>query len=271
MMVDYAQEFGVTLTQLSWAKATIVPGLISLITLPVIIYYLNPPEIKNTPGAKQFATERLKAMGPISINEIFMLSTLGLLLFLWMIGDKFGVDATSAAFLGLGLLLVGGVLTWEDILSEKTAWDTFIWLTTLIMMTSFLAKFGMISWFSQHIQNMVFGYSWPAALAILLAVFYYSHYFFASLTAHITSLYSAFTAVAIACGAPPILACLMFAFVATLSGCTTHYGTGCGVVYFGTGYVSFSKWWTMGAIIGFMHMLVWCGIGPVWWKFIGIW
>lgn len=271
MMVDYAQEFGVTLTQLSWAKATIVPGLISLITLPVIIYYLNPPEIKNTPGAKQFATERLKAMGPISINEIFMLSTLGLLLFLWMIGDKFGVDATSAAFLGLGLLLVGGVLTWEDILSEKTAWDTFIWLTTLIMMTSFLAKFGMISWFSQHIQNMVFGYSWPAALAILLAVFYYSHYFFASLTAHITSLYSAFTAVAIACGAPPMLACLMFAFVATLSGCTTHYGTGCGVVYFGTGYVSFSKWWTMGAIIGFMHMLVWCGIGPVWWKFIGIW
>jgi DASS family divalent anion:Na+ symporter len=271
MMVDYARDLGVTLTQLSWIKTTIVPGLISLLTLPLIIYYLYPPEIKQTPGAKEFALESLKKMGKISINEIFMLSTLALLLFLWMVGDKFGVDATSAAFLGLALLLVGGVLNWEDILTEKSAWDTFIWLTTLVMMTAYLGKLGMISWFSQHIQAMVGGYSWPIALAMLLTVFFYSHYFFASLTAHISSLYPAFTAVAIATGTPPMLACLMFAFVATLSGCTTHYGTGCGVVYFNTGYVSFSKWWSIGAIMGFIHMIIWCGFGPMWWKFLGIW
>lgn len=271
LMVDFARELGVTITQFSWLKATIVPGAISLAILPLIVYYVYPPEIKQTPGAKEFATERLKSMGPVSRNEILMLSTLGLLLFLWMLGDKIGVDATSAAFLGLGILLISGVLTWEDILSEKTAWDTFIWLTTLIMMTAFLAKFGMVTWFSQHIQTMVTGYPWHISLAILLAVFFYSHYFFASLTAYVTSFYSAFAAVAIATGTPPALACLLFAFVATLSGCTTHYGTGCGVVYFGTGYVSFSKWWSIGALMGLVHLLIWCGIGLPWWKFLGIW
>lgn len=271
IMVELSQTFGVTLTWMSWAKATIVPGVISLITLPLIMMLINPPEVKSTPGAKEFATNRLKAMGSISVNEIFMLSTFALLLFLWMFGGSFDIDATSAAFLGLALLLVGGVLTWEDILGEKNAWDTFIWLTTLLMMTSFLGKLGMISWFSEHMQSMVTGYTWPAALALLLTAFFYSHYFFASLSAHITSLYGAFTAVAIAMGTPPMLACLMFAFIATLSASTTHYGTGCGLVYFGTGYNTFQRWWGVGAIMGFVHVAIWCGIGLVWWKYLGIW
>jgi DASS family divalent anion:Na+ symporter len=271
LIVIFATDFGVNLTWLSWAKATIVPGLISLLSLPLIIYYVYPPEIKKTPGAKEFATERLKAMGPVSKNEWLMLSTFGLLLVLWMFGEMIGVDATGAAFLGLALLLVGGVLTWDDILSERNAWDTFIWLTVLLMMTNFLAKFGMISWFSGHMQTMVTGYSWPAALAILIIVFFSSHYFFASLTAFISSLYSAFTAVAIATGTPPELAVLMFAFIATLSACTTHYGTGTGPVYFGTNYIPVSRWWSIGAIMGLTHIVVWCGIGLSWWKFIGIW
>lgn len=271
IMVQLARNFGVEITWMSWAKATIVPGLISLVTLPLILFYANPPEAKQTPGAKEFAKKSLQAMGKISINEIFMLSTFGLLLFLWMFGAAFGVSATAAAFLGLALLLVGGVLTWEDILNEKNAWDTFVWLTTLLMLTSFLGEYGMISWFSGHMKSLVIGFAWPAALAMLLAAFFYSHYFFASLTAHITSLYSAFTAVAIATGTPPMLACLMFAFIATLSACTTHYGTGCGLVYFGTGYVSFKRWWGVGALMGFVHVIVWCGFGLLWWKFLGIW
>jgi len=271
MMVNFAKEFGVDITWLSWAKATIVPGMISLMTLPLIIYYVFPPEVKHTPGAKDFAKERLKAMGPVSMNEKFMLSTFGLLLFLWMFGSMINVDATAAAFLGLSLLLIGGVLTWDDILNERHAWDTFIWLTTLLMITSFLFKFGMITWFSEHMQAMVVGYSWPIALSVLLLAFYYSHYFFASLTAHISSLYSAFTAVAIATGTPPMLACMTFAFMATLSACSTHYGTGCGVVYFGTGYVSFQRWWGIGALMGFVHMAIWGTIGLMWWKFIGMW
>ncbi len=183
LMVMFAQDFGVTLTWLSWTKATIVPGLISLITMPLIIYKIFPPEIKRTPAAKEFATDKLKEMGPIKKNEIFMLSTFALLLILWMFGDMIGVDPTAAAFLGLALLLAGGVLTWNDILSEKNAWDTFIWLTTLLMMASFLTKFGMVTWLSQHVQTLVAGFSWPAACAILIIAFFYSHYFFASLTA----------------------------------------------------------------------------------------
>lgn len=271
LMVSFAQQWGVNITWLGWAKATIVPGLVSLFTLPLIVYFLYPPEIKSTPEAKEFATSRLKAMGPISKNEIFMLSTFGLLLVLWMFGESFGVDATGAAFLGLAMLLVGGVLSWDDILGEKNAWDTFIWLSALLMMTSFLTKFGMIDWLSGHMSGIVDGRSWPAAMAILLIIFFYTHYFFASLTAHITSLYSAFVAVSIASGAPPMLACLLFAFIATLSACTTHYGTGTGPVYFGTNYVSFSRWWSIGAVMGFVHIIVWCGLGMVWWKFIGIW
>lgn len=271
MMARFAEQWGVTISWLGWAKATIVPGLISLITMPIIVYLIYPPEIKHTPGAKEFAMERLNKMGPVSKNELFMLSTFILLLVLWMGGEHFGIDPTGAAFLGLALLLVGGVLTWDDILGEKNAWDTFIWLSTLVTMTTFLGKLGMIDWFSMQINGLVTGMNWPTATALLMFIFFYTHYFFASLTAYITSLYSAFVAVAIAAGAPPMLTCLMFAFMAILSACTTHYGTGTGPVYFGTGYVPFSRWWGVGAVMGFVHVIVWLGIGLMWWKFIGIW
>ena len=38
------------------------------------------------------------------------------------------VDATATTFLGLSLCLLTGVLTWEDALKEKSAWDTIFGL-----------------------------------------------------------------------------------------------------------------------------------------------
>lgn len=51
-------------------------------------------------------------------------------------GDTLGVDATTASFVGLSILLLSGVLSWEDVKSEKGAWDTLIWFAALLMMAN---------------------------------------------------------------------------------------------------------------------------------------
>ncbi len=68
-----------------WALAAIVPGIISLIVVPWVIYKIYPPEIKETPMASEIASDKLKAMGRISLNEWIMIGTIGSLLIMWIL------------------------------------------------------------------------------------------------------------------------------------------------------------------------------------------
>lgn len=52
------------------------------------------------------------------------------------------------------------------------------------------------------------GLSWQAAFGVVTALYFYSHYFFASGAAHIGAMYTAFVSVSIACGTPGIVAAL---------------------------------------------------------------
>ena len=61
-------------------------------------------------------------MGPMSRNEKITLGVFAVLLVLWAgllapLGIK--VDATTTTFLGISLLLLTGVLTWDDVLKRK--------------------------------------------------------------------------------------------------------------------------------------------------------
>jgi DASS family divalent anion:Na+ symporter len=51
----------------------------------------------------------------------------------------------------------------------------------------------------------------------------------------------------------------------------THYGTGSAPVFFGAGYVSQGTWWRLGLLLSLMNLVIWLGIGPVWWKALGMW
>lgn len=128
--------------------------------------------------------------------------------------------------IGLAVLLLTQVLTWEDIKKEQGAWDTLTWFAALVMLASFLNELGMVGWFSDAMKSYVSGFSWISAFLILIVVYFYSHYFFASATAHISAMYSAFLAVIVAAGAPPLLAALSLAFFSNLFASTTHYGAG---------------------------------------------
>lgn len=48
-------------------------------------------------------------------------------------------------------LLITGVVTWKECLGEAVAWDTFTWFASLIAITGYLNKYGLISWLSQTV------------------------------------------------------------------------------------------------------------------------
>lgn len=262
---------GKSISWMGWASAAIVPGIISLLIIPYVIYKLYPPEIKETPAAATMAAEKLKEMGPVKKQEWYMIGVFLLILVLWIFGSSLKIDATTTAFIGLGALLLTQVLSWSDIKKEEGAWDTLVWFSVLVMMATFLNALGMIPWFSSTMKGAVSGMPWMWALVILSVVYFYSHYFFASATAHVSAMYAAFLAVLVAAGAPPLVSALVLGFFSNLFGCTTHYGAGPAPVFFGSGYVSQNKWWSIGFLISIIHIVLWLVIGGLWWKVLGLW
>jgi DASS family divalent anion:Na+ symporter len=272
MAQKFAADFGIVITWNSWFVAAIVPGLVSLLFIPYLLYKIYKPEITETPEAVEMAKAKLREMGKPSMAEWLMVGVFAFVLVLWVIGEKsFGIDGTTAALLGLGLLLISGVLTWKDVLEEHNAWDVLIWTGALIMMAGFLNKIGMIPWFSKVVGASMAGHSWQFAFLVLGLTYFYAHYFFASMTAHVGAMYAAFLGVAITLGAPPMLAALVLCFFSNLHASMTHYGTGPAAAMFGLGYVPIGTWWRLGFIVSVVNIFIWVVIGGAWWKVLGLW
>jgi len=272
LAVELAKSAGVHISWGRWMLAALVPGLVSLLLVPLVMFKLSRPEITRTPGAPLEAKRKLAEMGPMSRAEKVMLATFGLLLLLWTVGDQlWNLNSTVAALTGLAVLLVAQVLTWDDILNERTAWDTLVWFAALVMMAGFLNSLGLIKWFSGEMKHAVGGLAWQPAFLVLALVYFVSHYFFASNTAHVSAMYAAFLATAIALGTPALLAALIFGFLSSLFGGLTQYGSGPAPVLFGAGYVPLGAWWRIGAVVGAMNLVIWLVIGGAWTKLLGIW
>jgi divalent anion:Na+ symporter, DASS family len=272
IIARFAQEVtGIEITYARWAIASIVPALLSLLLVPWVLYRVFPPEIKHTPAASELASQELTAMGRMKWSEWLMLLVFALVAILWMTSKAHGIDYAAVALLGISVLLITGVLDWEDLINEKSAWSVFIWYGGLIRMAEALGQTGITKRFAEASGSLTTGWKWWLALASLLLIYFYAHYVFASITAHVTAMYTPFLIVILAAGAPPYLAVLSLAFFSNLGASLTHYGTTPAPIYFGAGYTTQRTWWWLGLITSLITIAVWSLVGFTWWKVLGLW
>lgn len=272
LIADFALKIGhVEMTWIRWFLGAIVPGAISLLLVPVLLYRLHHPVMTNTQAAMDHAREELRRMGRFSNEERRLAVIMLLVMAGWITSPWHHIPNAFVALAGVSAILLGRVLTWNDLLSENKAWDALIWFAPLIMMAGELNKRGVIEILSQA----MFGYArllpWLVGLVLLAVAYLYIHYGFASMTAHITALYPGFLAAALATGAPPLLAAFLLAYFSNLNAGMTHYGTGSAPVYFGVGYIGQSTWWKIGLIMSAVNVVIWLTVGMAWWKLIGFW
>ncbi|KAL6957160.1 cytochrome P450-dit2 [Sarracenia purpurea var. burkii] len=98
-----------------------------------------------------------------------------------------------AAMLGLSILLLSGVLDWDDCLSEKLAWDILVWFGVLVGMESQLTTLGIVSWISDGVAKSLKSLSLGQ-------------------TIHVAALYSAFHGMQLASKVPRLLAALALVY-----------------------------------------------------------
>ena len=265
------QTAGVEISWALWFYAASVPGLLSILTVPFLIHRAYPPELQDTLQAQQYAQRELDRMGPADRSEKLLGMIFVLLASVWATSALHSVSTVAAALAALSLLLVLDILQLEDVVGEKPAWSTFLWFGGMLSLAGALSQSGVISWFVGFLEAGFSGNLGMAALILLALLYFYLHYFFVSMTAQIIALYVAFLATALAAGAPPLLASLIFCFFSNLYASLTHYADGCAPIFYGSGYIEQSDWWRVGFYLSLANLAIWLGVGLPWWRWLGIW
>jgi DASS family divalent anion:Na+ symporter len=266
-----ADVAGVELSYARWFVGGVLPGVLSLVAVPLVIYRLFPPDVRQTPGAAAFARDELARLGRMGRGERIMLLTFVLIAGLWMTTSLHHINYAVVALVGICTLLLTNVLSWDDVIGERAAWDVFIWYGGLVQMAAALGETGITKRFAEAAAGFTAGWAWGAALAVLLLVYFYAHYGFASITAHATAMYVPFLVVTMAAGAPALLAVLSLAYFSNLDAALTHYGTTPAPIYFGARYVTQREWWKYGFIASVVTIAIWSSVGFAWWKLLGWW
>lgn len=253
----------------TWTLNALVPAVVCLLLIPPILYRLLRPSITRTPDAADFARRELAALGRPDRSEWLTIGLFVAVCTLWICLP--GRDAALVAVGGMCALLLLGVLTWEDVISERAGWDVFIWYGGLVLLGNQLNEMGLTDDFARLTVGYVAGYHWLTMFVVLVVVYFYAHYGFAGITTHLSSLYPAFAAVLIKAGTPAPLAIWSLAYVANFSAGLTNYGTTHAPLVFGTGYVSTRKWWGVGLGLSVVNLTVWLTLGLLWWRILGLW
>lgn len=261
----------VEVTWSSWFLSAIVPGIVSCIAVPWVVYRIVPPEVEHTPAASEFARAQLEKMGSLGRREATALGVFAGVGALWLTSGWHGLDVTFVAMLGLAILLLTRTLAWDSVTGERPGWDVFIWYGGLLKMGELLNNTGVTKVFAENVGGLFVGLPWLTVLLLTLLIYFYAHYFFASITAHVLAMFPPFVLLLTAVGVPPLLAVYSLMCLANLTAGLTHYGTTTGPILYSANYVTFGEWWRAGFVMSIVNLIVWLTVGFAWWKYLGYW
>ena len=251
----------VELSWMQWFLAFVPVGVVLLLAVPLLAYVLYPPEVKQGKEVPAWAASELQKMGSLSRREITLAVLVMIALALWIFGDHL-MNATTAALVVICLMLLTRVVSWDDMLANKQAWNTFAWFATLVALADGLSRTGFVKWFADTIGAHMGGLPPTTAAIVLMLVFYFTHYMFASVTAHVTAMLPVMLAVA--SGIPGMQMepfALLLALTLGMMGILTPYGTGPSPVYFGSGFIPAADYWRLGGIFGVIYVAVFLLVG----------
>jgi len=241
---------------MGWLVGFLPLGLLLFLVQPLIIHRLCPPAVTTTAEVPQWARRELAAMGPLSRREVSMGLLAVLALALWIFGGPW-LNATTVALLSFSLMIVTGVVSWDDVLEYRRGWNNLIWFATLITLADGLSRVGFLPWFATSVATSVGGLPPALKVVLLVSVFFVAHYMFASLTAHATALLPVLlSAIVVIPDLPIAVVALCLSYTLGLMGVITPYATGSAPLYYASGYISHRDFWTLGLVFGAFYLVM---------------
>ena len=217
--------------------------------------------MKSSPEATVWAGKELDALGPMTRKEVVLAVLASAALVMWIFGGKF-MNATLVALVAVGLMIPAKVVSWDDILGNKPAWNILFWYGTLMAIADGLNRVGFLKWFCQNMASAMSGFGILTVIVLLVIVFWYASFFFASITALTTALLPPFLMAALMVPGLPIKIFVMLMCGSLgLRGILTPYAVAPATIYYGSGYITPKDHWRLGFIFSTFFLVVFLGVG----------
>jgi L-tartrate/succinate antiporter len=252
---------GLEISWRDWLLGIAPLGLLLFLLVPLLGYWLYPPEIKSTAGASAWAGAALTTMGGMTRKEWLMAGlALGALL-LWTLADTY-INATMVAIVIVVAMLLLRVISWNDVLEYKQAWNMLIWFGTLVALADGLGRVGFLEWFAVSTSALPLGLPITWIMVAVVAAYFLVHYMFASLTAHATALMPVFLTAVVAIPDMPLqTVAMLLCYTSGFSCLLTPYASGPSVIYYGSDYITRADFWRLGATFGLIFLAALLGLG----------
>lgn len=271
--VKLAQDvLGISINWPLWTVAAL-PGFIGFLLTPYIIYKLCPPDTASMTEVRARAGQELAGMGRVSSKEWIAAGIFLTILILWSTSTVTKIDNTLVAFIGISLMLVSGVLDWDDLAEGKAMWSLLIWFGAILGFSAALTQLGFFSWFAGVIKLLLptAGLSEYGMLLLVAVLAIVPHYLFVSYTGYVVAFSPLIFSFVAATDVPKYPAFFILAYLMIISCTLTHYGNALGSLLMGKGYNDKKTWWGAGTLITLLHAALYLTIGVVYWKLIGLW
>ena len=254
---------GIDLTWTDWLIGFLPIGAPLFLLLPWLVYKIYPPQIRSSVEVPRWAAQELAGLGAITLNEIIMAALVVAALTLWIVGGSV-IDPAMVALGAISLMVVLSLVSWDDIVGNRTGWNVLVSFATMLAMAEGLAKTGVIDWIGRTVSGVLSGHAPLLVMTLLVVLFFVVHYMFASLTAHATALLPVMLATGIAVpGVPARTFAMLLVFSLGVMGVLTPYATGPAPVYFGSGYIPRRDFWRLGLIFGLIFLTALLLLGVV--------
>jgi divalent anion:Na+ symporter, DASS family len=262
--IQVAREYGVDVGFGKWLIASSVPALLVIGLLPWLLARLFNPGVKATPEAPAAARKILAELGPLSREEKITAIAFILMVSGWIFADKLGMNVTSIAFAGLGVLLMTGVLTAQDIATQGDTLATFLWLAVLFALSGDLNELGFMGYIGQRLASYMGGLSWPVTYVALVLLYVAIHYMFVSQSSQVLALLGVFLDVGIRGGVPPTLMAFSLFFASSYFSVITPQGGSQNVIFVGSGYLTQRELYRLGLLTTLFFLAVFLTVGTGW-------
>jgi L-tartrate/succinate antiporter len=258
------QTSKIEISWLDWFLAFAPLGIPLLLAIPVLTYWFYPPGITRSEKVSEWAAGEVALLGRMNRREMTVASLVSIALIFWIFGGR-SVNPTTVSLVVVVVMILTKVFSWEDVLRYPSAWNMLTWLATLVALADGLNRVGFVAWFADAVAGHLAGIPAIVAMIIFIAVFFFSHYMFASSTAHATAMLPVMLGVGARIPGMPMRAyALLLCLTLGIMGVISPYGTAPNLIYCGSGYLPSRDFWKLGAIFGLIFFALFLAVGVPW-------
>ena len=247
--------------------AASVPALATILLLPLILSWLFPPGVTDTPEALASHAKSCTDGAALARRVDRCGDVCGH-------GDRMGDGGQAAPepYCGglrwPGVLLATNVLTLEDIDLQGSTLVTFLWLAVLFALSGQLNELGFMGYVGGRLTTLLGGVAWPVAYVALVVLYVLMHYMFVSQSAQVLALFGVFLDVAVRTGVPASLMAFALLFASSYFSTITPQGGSQNVIFVGSNYLTQGELYWLGLLTTGFCLLMFLVLGTPWLLFV---